>query len=211
MLYISKWLIVVSLGLSATACTIATVDLRQDMQEVEEITDHLALPWRMVPPIKVSLDDVHRGVDYTRTTTGSAARYAAAADAGKWPLNIGLEYACFSRNSVEHYEYAGKMAEADSPPRHYSGTDSHVFFSLGGFTPDIEWAALEANGVKKVFEVTSSEGKWLIIEDAAEFLRDARGTITVYVDERDPDRGYTFELDGAAAKFKAVDRLCHTR
>lgn len=237
-----KWAIVAALGLVGAGCTLATVDLTQefeDAEKVEEISDHVALPWRMVPPVKVAgvdgfetHDDPSCAISFKHPGKSECfvlsvkydkvhMRYGAAAEAGKWPVNIGLEYSCTRTTVTEtvtstdflqdlNGDTSGHEDETEVSRRKYH--DNYFFFSIGGFTEVSAEAIVQVDTLEPMVVPTSGEdGKFIAIEDktAIEYIRRGGQQITITPNPAEPGVKFTFELDGARTQFNSVDRLCY--
>jgi len=105
LLNISKGLVVAALGLFATACTLAMVDLTDNGAKEYGYTvdQHVTAPWRMVPPVQAGNEqrvhddgfcvDTPEGEVCTANVTSTYTfvdRYSAASKRGTWPLAVGL-------------------------------------------------------------------------------------------------------------------------
>lgn len=224
--------------LFAIAACVTTVDLTNGADDYGYQDDqHVALPWRMVPPVK-STDWQQDKSDPQCTMRGKSEacaffegetheklyRYSAAAAQGTWPLSIGLEYVCerreISRTSYMVGTLDGREAERSAPNfNDYISHKRYLYYTIGGFTPGATAMAFNVDGEGPIeaFGV-GEQGKYLEITD--DFVIDqvvngqATTEIALILDDRplSAQRGsITFEMEGARKKFESVDRLCFNR
>ena len=187
-----KWGVVAALGVVATSCTVATVNLSDLGAYGYDQDQHITSPWRPVPPVSmVEYDETasegsckHYGdkgevctVMYTRTIE-ERVRYSAASARGGWPLMVGLEYVC---ERVGESYTAGYRVSIDGEaitdpetlslvplpqrterPRRYN---TYVYYTLGGFTPGDGAVSIVADGVDQgsFSSITGEEGKYIEI------------------------------------------------